>query len=103
MASNLLAIISSDLPILSSESREICELKQIVNGMRQEFLEYLQNGNGTAFSYWRRLTERLEEEKLIYERAERELMVNPSPELRAERNAALRNLGLRSIPLPKTE
>ena len=83
------------------DSREVRELKQIVNGMREELREYLVNGNGTPRSYWRRLIERLAEEQRIYERTRMELEADPSPALRAERNAALRNLGLRTIPAPK--
>ena len=83
------------------DSREVRELKQIVNGMREELREYLANGNGTPRSYWRRLNERLAEEQRIYERTRKELEGNASPALRAERNAALRNLGLRTIPSPK--
>ena len=32
------------------DSREVRELKQIVNGMREELREYLANGNGTPRS-----------------------------------------------------
>ena len=85
------------------DSREVRELKQIVNGMREELREYLANGNGTPRSYWRRLNERLDEERKIYERTRKELEADPSPALRAERNAALRNLGLRTIPAPKRQ
>ena len=97
------AAVSSKPPyrIASADSREVRELKQIVNGMREELREYLANGNGTPRSYWRRLIERLAEEQRIYERTRMELEADPSPALRAERNAALRNLGLRTIPAPK--
>ena len=47
-----------DLEINPEDSREVCELKQIVNGIRQELREYLANGNGTPRSFWRRLNER---------------------------------------------
>ena len=50
-----------DLPMLDNDSREVRELKQIVNGMRREMREYLANGNGTPRSYWRRLNERTQQ------------------------------------------
>ena len=87
----------------AADSREVRELKQIVNGMREELREYLANGNGTPRSYWRRLNERFDEERKIYERTRKELEADPSPALRDERNAALRNLGLRTIPAPKRQ
>ena len=89
-----------DLPILPADSREAQELKQIVNGMREEMREYLANGNGTPRSYWRRLNERTTSEIQIYERTRRELENEKSPEVWDEKNAALRRLGLRTIPNP---
>ena len=76
-------------------------MREIVNGMHEELREYLANGNGTPRSYWRRPNERLDEERRIYERTRQELEADPSPALRTERNAALRNLGFRTIPAPK--
>ena len=89
-----------DLPILPADSREVRELKQIVNGMRGEMREYLANGNGTPRSYWRRLNERTTSEIQIYERTRRELENEKSPEVWDEKNASLRRLGLRTIPNP---
>jgi len=86
----------SVIVISENDVREARELKQIVNGMHEELSAYLANGNGTPLSYWRRLNERLDEERQIFERAKQEIEADPS--LRAERNAALRNLGLRTIP-----
>ena len=80
-----------------SDSREVRELKQIVNGMRQELRDYLANGNGTPKSYWRRLLERTQEEMRIYERTRRELENEKSEAVWEEKNEALRRLGLRTI------
>ncbi len=79
------------------DSREVRELKQIVNGMREELREYLANGNGTLRSYWRRLLERTQQEMQIYERIRRELENEKNPAVWEEKNEALRRLGLRTI------
>ena len=62
-----------DIQIAADDSREVRELKQIVNRMREEMRGYLANGNGTPRSYWRRLNERTLSEMKIYERTRREL------------------------------
>ena len=87
-----------DVPLADDDSREARELKQIVNGMRQEMREYLANGNGTPRSYWRRLNERTLQEAQIYERTRRELESEKSSEAWERKNDALRRLGLRTIP-----
>ena len=90
----------SDIAIAAADSREVRELRQIVNGMRREMREYLANGNGTPRSFWRRLNERTLQEMQIYERTRRELENEKSPDVWEERNAALRRLGLRTITSP---
>ena len=89
-----------DLPVDTASPREERELRQIVNGMREEMRGYLANGNGTPRSFWRRLNERTGEEMQIYERTRRELENEKSAEARERRNDALRRLGLRTIPSP---
>jgi hypothetical protein len=89
-----------DIQITADDSREVKELKQIVNGMREEMREYLANGNGTARSYWRRLNERTLSEMQIYERTRRELEKETRPEIWEQKNESLRTLGLRTIPTP---
>ena len=89
-----------DIVIAPEDPREIKELKQIVNGMREEFRGYLANGNGTSRSFWRRLNERTASEMQIYERTRRELEKEESTEVWEQKNAALRRLGLRTIPNP---
>jgi hypothetical protein len=89
-----------DIQIAADDSREVRELKQIVNGMREEMREYLANGNGTPRSYWRRLNERTLSEMQIYERTRCELEKETRPEVWEQKNEALRRLGLRTIPAP---
>ena len=90
-----------DIAISADDPREIRELKQIVNGMRDEMRTYLANGNGTARSFWRRLNERTFSEMRIYDRTKRELENEKSSEIWEQKNEALRTLGLRTIPLPE--
>ena len=90
-----------DIAVSTDDSREVRELKQIVNGMRDEMRAYLANGNGTPHSYWRRLNERTLEEMRIYDRTKRELENEKSSEVWEQKNEALRTLGLRTIPLPE--
>ena len=90
----------SDIALDAADTREITELKQIVNGMREEMREYLANGNGTPRSFWRRLNERTAQEMQIYERTRRELEKETSEEVWEQKNDALRRLGLRTIPNP---
>lgn len=92
--------VENDISIDNAESREITELKQIVNGMREEMREYLANGNGTPRSFWRRLNERTAQEMQIYERTRRELEKEISEEVWEQKNDALRRLGLRTIANP---
>ena len=91
---------SLDVAVDDGGSREVRELRQIVNGMRAEMREYLANGNGTARSYWRRLNERTARELQIYERTRRELEGEKSEEVWEQKNDALRRLGIRTIPNP---
>ena len=89
-----------DIPLAADDVREVRELKQIVNGMREEMRGYLANGNGTPRSFWRRLNERTTQEMQIYERTRRELEKETSEEAWEQKNDALRRLGLRTIPNP---
>lgn len=89
-----------DIAIDAGEERELRELKQILNGMREEMRYYLANGNGTPRSFWRRLNERTAQEMQIYERTRRELEKETSEDVWEQKNDALRRLGLRTIPNP---
>ena len=84
-------------------AREVRELRQIVNGMREEMRAYLANGNGTPRSYWRRLIERTQQEMQIRERTRRELEHEKDAAVWERKNEALRRLGLRTIPNQKEE
>ena len=85
------------------DSRVVRELREIVNGMREELREYLANGNGTPRSYWRRHLQRTQQEMQICERKRRELANEKNAAVWEEKNEALRRLGLRPIPNPKDE
>lgn len=93
-------VVDEDVEILPADSREVRELKQIVNGIKDELRAYLQNGNGTCRSFWRRMRERLREELSIYNRFKTELENEKDEKIWEERNAALRRLGLRTITAP---
>jgi len=97
--------LSADLDLDTSADthREVRELKQIVNGLRDEFRGYLANGNGTPRSFWRRLNERTQQEMQIYERTRRELEKESNATIWDEKNEQLRRLGLRTIPNAREE
>ena len=82
------------------DSREVRELREIVNGMHEELKEYLANGNGPPRSYWWRLLQRTQQEMQIYERTRRELENEKNAAVWEQRNAVLRQLGMRTIPNP---
>lgn len=86
-----------------SDGREVKELKQIVNGMRDELRRYLSNGNGTLLSYARRLEERQVREYQIYLATKNELEKETDHRKWLEKNAALRALGIKTIPLKSPE
>ena len=92
-----------DIAIDAGETRELRELKQIVNGIREEMRQYLANGNGTPRSFWRRLNERTAQEMQIYERTRRELEGETSADAWESKNEALRRIGLRTIANPKEQ
>ena len=95
--------VERDIAIDAGEERELRELKQIVNGIREEMRYYLANGNGTPRSFWRRLNERTAHEMQIYERTRRELENETSPETWESKNESLRRIGLRTIANPKEQ
>ena len=97
----LLTCLTNKIDFLPTDSREVAELKAIVNGLKDELREYLSDGKGTAVSFMRRLDERQEEERLIYLRVKNELEENPNPDLWEERNRSLREMGIRTIPRPR--
>ena len=93
--------MDNEVPSLETDSREAAELKSIVRGMKDELRWYVGDGVGTVSTYLNRLRERQEEEVRIYERTRAELENCSDNALREERNAALRAMGLRTIPRPR--
>ena len=85
------------------DSREVRELKQIVNWIREEMIAYVDNESdkrnrkAKLRAYYQRLNQRVIEEKRIFTMTEQELLNGASDEVVAERNAKLRRLGLPTI------
>lgn len=102
-AAELNAVLTNEIVFAEDERREVRELKMIVNGMKSELRRYLENGIGTTESYIRRLEERQTKELNLYNLAKIELEKETDLEKFEARNAALRAVGLRTIPLPKQE
>lgn len=101
-AHDLDAALTNKIAFAADDRREVTELKQIVNGMKDELRRYLANGNGTTLSYVRRLVERQEKEWKMYNRAKVELDRETDPQKYERINAGLRAAGLRTIPTPDT-
>ena len=93
------ASLTNAIVFAEDDSREIVELKRIVNGIKAEMRAYLEAGS--AADYVRELWNRQREEQMIYKRVLNELEDNPDSALREERNRSLRELGLRTVPRPK--
>ncbi len=93
--------LTNKIVFLADDTREVGELKAIVNGIKDELREYLSDGVGTCASFIRRLEERQDEERLIYRRVKNELDANPDPRVWEDRNRSLREMGIRTIPRPK--
>ena len=92
-----------DIAFDAADSNEATELKKIVQGMKEELRWYVADGVGSVESYLNRLRERQDEEIRIYERTKNELENCTDNALREERNAALRAMGLRTIPRLKKD
>ena len=92
-----------DVVIEKTDAAEAVELKRIVQGMKEELRWYVADGVGSVESYLNRLRERQDEEIRIYERTKNELENCTDNALREERNAALRAMGLRTIPRLKKD
>ena len=95
------ACLTNAIVFATDDSREVVELKRIVNGIKAEMRAYIEAGS--AADYVRELWNRQREEQMIYKRVLNELEDNPDSVLREERNRSLRELGLRTVPrLKKT-
>ena len=105
------ALASSLIPhpsSLGSASLEARQIRAMVEGLKKEVRDYLAAG-GSIAKYRKRLVRRQQEEIGYYQRAEREIESakkrKASPrELEAlweKRNAELRQMGIRLVPLPE--
>lgn len=95
------ASLKMDVAIAADDSREVRELKAIVNGMKRELRDYLDDGVGTVAGYRVRLKERLAAEISAYDEAVREINAAGAADISEwERiNGRLRAKGLRTLPL----
>lgn len=103
----LKAALARSVAPKESDSLEARQVKALVEGMKDELRQYLADG-GTLVDYGRALVARQEEELGYYNRAKAELEAAakelPDDELEAlweKRNAALRRMGIRLIPMPE--
>lgn len=101
----LLRAINEKLLAKDGEGIEARQIRSIVEGLKDEARAYLRAG-GTIASYASRLTERQDAESAVYSRVRGELerarkSLSEESYLSAwdEKNAALRRLGIRTIPL----
>ena len=88
------------MPTYDGESREVREFVSIVRWMREERAAFLRDG-GTVEEYLKRLFERQQREWLIYLQTKNELNGIVDEAEYERRNAQLRRLGIRTVPLPE--
>ena len=97
------ATLGRKVEFVEGEAREVRELKEIVAGMKEEFREYLSDGEGTAALFMRHLRERQDEEAAIYRKVAAELEGEVDEVVREAKNSALRAMGLRTVPKPRAK
>ena len=91
-----------------SASLEARQIRAMVSGMKDELRQFLAEG-GTIAEYGRRLVQRQEEELGYYNRAKAEIDAaakSDMPEVRLtelweKRNASLRRMGIKLVPMPE--
>lgn len=93
-------MLSHEIVVLESDSREVNELKRIVMWMKEELWQYVNSG-ATKADYARRLGDRLQQEVSIRETARRNLESTQDHEVWDDTNAKLRRLGLKTFARPK--
>lgn len=99
----LMSAKTNELAVCSEDTREIQELKQIVNGIREELVAYVENTRDCRnmeqkfAAFYQRLQMRTAEERRIYGMTERELKNCTDERIRDEKNEKLRMLGLPTI------
>ena len=94
----LVAALDRRCEVLPTDTREVRELKLVVEGMKDELRDYLADGVGTPATYVERLKERQAEECAIVERVRRELETESNGYVRSMKNEELRMRGLPTIP-----
>lgn len=101
----LLRVLNEKPQAKDAEGIEARQIRSIVEGLKDEARAYLRAG-GTIASYASRLTERQDAESAVYsrvrgelERARKSLSEESYLSAWEEKNAALRRLGIRTIPL----
>ena len=95
-------------PVSAEDTIEVQQIKSIVAGMKDELREYVRMG-GTCKLYIERLKERQDEERSYYEWVVSELKSAESSglspdaliELWMQKNGELRQLGIRTVPMPE--
>ena len=104
----LAAAVERKIEVDANDSLEVRQIKTMVEGLKKEIREYLAEG-GTLVKYSKRLVRRQQEEIGYYQRAEREIAAEKSRKASAQeleklwekRNAELRQMGIRLVPMPE--
>ena len=99
-----------DASSAETEGLEARQIRAIVAGMKDELREFMKEG-GSVTSYGRRLVERQEQELGYYNRVKTELETavksgadeSTLEALWEDRNAALRAMGVKLVPMPTVE
>lgn len=101
--------VATNTLLQASSTLEARQIKAIVEGMKQELREFIADGRHTIVEYGQRLVQRQELEIAYYNRAKAEIDAAvaakmPQVELLSlweSRNAQLRNIGVKLVPLPE--
>lgn len=104
----LAASVERKIEVEANDTIEVRQIKAMVEGLKKEIRDYLAEG-GTLAKYSRRLVRRQQEEIGYYQRAEREIAAEKSRKASAQaleklwekRNAELRQMGIRLVPMPE--
>lgn len=81
-----------------SDLDEVKKLKRMVNRMRRELADYVNDG-GSVAKYAERLEQRQKQEARLYERVKKELKDEDDPNVWREKNSLLRAVGLPMVDL----
>ena len=103
------SVLGSGYDSQQSGSLEARQIRAIVEGMKQELREFIANDKHTIVEYGQRLVQRQDQEIEYYNRAKSEIDAAvearmPQDELLSlweSRNAQLRNIGVKLVPLPE--